>query len=122
MQVSFWGGILSVCTLLYYFRCDLIVDGFCGINAINFALSCERFLDIDIDLAKIELARNRARVYGIADRINVIVGDFFQVMPTLKTDVVFLSLPWGVPEYIGQSCYYSELCESPDCNVKGQLA
>ena len=47
----------------------MIVDGFCGINAINFAFSCERFLDIDIDLAKIELARNRARVYGIADRL-----------------------------------------------------
>ena len=58
---------------------------------------------IDIDPAKIALARQNAAVYGVADRIEFIVGDFFQVVPQLAgADVVFLSPPWGGPEYLGQ--------------------
>ena len=92
-------------------RCDLIVDGFCGVggNAIQFAFSCERVIAIDIDPAKIELARHNARVYGVEDRIEFIVGNFFQVLPTLKPDVVFLSPPWGGPEYLGQEVFDLQL-------------
>ena len=39
---------------------------------------------IDIDPTKIELARHNAAVYGVADRIEFIVGDFFKVVPTLQ--------------------------------------
>jgi 23S rRNA G2445 N2-methylase RlmL len=39
---------------------------------------------IDIDPAKIEHARNNARVYGVHDRIDFIVGDFFRLAPSLK--------------------------------------
>lgn len=57
------------------------MDGFCGVggNAIQFAFTCERVIAIDIDPVKIELARHNARVYGVEDRIQFIVGDFFQV-------------------------------------------
>lgn len=54
---------------------------------------------IDIDPVKIELARNNARVYGVDDRIEFIVGDFLQLASKLIADVVFLSPPWGGPEY-----------------------
>jgi trimethylguanosine synthase len=37
-------------------------------------------------------------LYGVADRIQFIIGDFFALAPTLKADVVFLSPPWGGPE------------------------
>lgn len=56
-------------------------------------------LAIDIDPLKIELARNNARVYGVEDRIEFIVGDFFHLAPKLFADVVFLSPPWGGPSY-----------------------
>ena len=67
-------------------RCDVIVDGFCGVggNAIQFAFTCERVIAIDIDPAKIALARHNAAVYGVADRIEFIVGDFFKVVPKLQ--------------------------------------
>ncbi|XP_046451399.1 trimethylguanosine synthase-like isoform X3 [Daphnia pulex] len=83
-------------------RCDLIVDAFCGAggNSIQFAFKCERVIAIDIDPSKIELARHNASVYGVADRIEFIVGDFFQLAPSLKADVVFLSPPWGGPKYL----------------------
>eukprot|EP00092_Neocalanus_flemingeri_P011936 GFUD01012869.1.p1 GENE.GFUD01012869.1~~GFUD01012869.1.p1 ORF type:complete len:531 (+),score=211.61 GFUD01012869.1:148-1593(+) len=92
-------------------RCDLIVDGFCGVggNAIQFAFTCERVIAIDIDQTKIELARHNARVYGVEDRIEFIVGNFFQVLPTLQPDVVFLSPPWGGPEYLGQEVFDLQL-------------
>ena len=39
---------------------------------------------IDIDPKKIEMARHNAAIYGVADRIEFIVGDFFHVAPSLK--------------------------------------
>nr|XP_034183740.1 trimethylguanosine synthase [Osmia lignaria] len=82
-------------------KCDTIIDAFCGAggNAIQFAFTCERVLAIDIDPIKIELARNNARVYGVDDRIEFIVGDFLKLAPKLVADVVFLSPPWGGPGY-----------------------
>lgn len=82
-------------------RCDLLVDAFCGVggNAIQFAFSCERVIAIDIDPVKIALARHNATVYGVEDRIEFIVGDYMQLIPSLKADVVFLSPPWGGPNY-----------------------
>ena len=60
---------------------------------------------IDIDPQKIALARHNAAVYGVEDRIEFIVGDFLQVAPTLKADVVFLSPPWGGPSYTHSSTF-----------------
>ena len=61
--------------------CGIIVDAFCGVggNAIQFATTCDRVIAIDIDSSKIEKARNNARIYGVLDKIEFIVGDFFHV-------------------------------------------
>ncbi|KAL0271205.1 UNVERIFIED_CONTAM: hypothetical protein PYX00_008376 [Menopon gallinae] len=82
-------------------RCDVIIDAFCGAggNSIQFAFTCERVIAIDIDPEKIALAKNNARVYGVEDRIEFIVGDFTKLAVKLQADVVFLSPPWGGPEY-----------------------
>eukprot|EP00092_Neocalanus_flemingeri_P021800 GFUD01023649.1.p1 GENE.GFUD01023649.1~~GFUD01023649.1.p1 ORF type:complete len:260 (+),score=69.24 GFUD01023649.1:39-818(+) len=83
-------------------KCGLVVDGFCGVggNTIQFALTCERVIAVDIDSDKIAMAKHNARVYGVEDKIEFIVGDFFKIVPNLKADVVFLSPPWGGPKYI----------------------
>lgn len=82
-------------------RCDLIVDAFCGVggNTIQFAFTCERVIAIDIDPMKVTLAHHNATVYGVEDRIEFIVGDYMKLIPHLKADVVFLSPPWGGPNY-----------------------
>lgn len=54
---------------------------------------------IDIDPNKVDMARHNATVYGVANRIQFIVGDFFELAPTLQADMVFLSPPWGGPDY-----------------------
>lgn len=55
---------------------------------------------IDIDPKKIELAKNNAAIYGVLDRIEFIVGDYYSLAPTLKADVVYLAPPWGGPSYL----------------------
>ncbi|KAI8636925.1 RNA cap guanine-N2 methyltransferase-domain-containing protein [Parasitella parasitica] len=90
-------------------RCqsDIIVDAFCGCggNSIQFALTCERVIAIDLDPVKLHCARENAKIYGVADRIEFILGDFFDLAPTLKADVVFLSPPWGGPAYMTENVY-----------------
>ena len=83
-------------------KCGLVVDAFCGVggNAIQFARTCDRVIAVDIDSEKIAMARNNARVYGVEDKIEFIVGDFFKVAPRLIADAVFLSPPWGGPEEV----------------------
>ena len=88
-------------------RCDLIIDAFCGVggNAIQFAFTCERVIAIDIDPIKISLAHHNATVYGVEDRIEFIVGDYMKLIPHLKADVVFLSPPWGGPNYVSAEVF-----------------
>ena len=67
-------------------RCNIIIDAFCGMggNSIQFAFTCERVIAIDIDPVKLHCARHNAFVYGVADRIEFIQGDFMQLARTLK--------------------------------------
>ncbi|XP_010935601.1 uncharacterized protein [Elaeis guineensis] len=81
----------------------IVIDCFSGVggNAIQFALRIRgcHVVAIDIDPQKIGYAINNAKIYGVEDNIDFIVGDFFQLAPFLKADVVFLSPPWGGPSY-----------------------
>jgi len=88
-------------------QCDTIVDAFCGVggNAIQFAYTCQHVIAIDIDPVRLEYARHNACIYGVQDRISFILGDFFQLAPTLKADVIFLSPPWGGPSYISSDIF-----------------
>ncbi|XP_049818320.1 trimethylguanosine synthase isoform X2 [Aethina tumida] len=96
-------------------ECDVIVDAFCGAggNTIQFAKTCNRVIAIDIDPKKIEMAKNNAEVYGVADKIDFIIGDFFQLSKTLKADTVFLSPPWGGPSYLQMPVYDLETMLQP---------
>ena len=60
---------------------DTIVDAFCGVggNAIQLAMGCKRVIAIDINPTAVEYARHNAELYGVADRIEFIVGDFCEV-------------------------------------------
>ncbi|RPD64502.1 S-adenosyl-L-methionine-dependent methyltransferase [Lentinus tigrinus ALCF2SS1-7] len=89
-------------------RCNVILDAFCGVggNAIAFAKTCERVIALDVSPVRLALARHNAALYGVEDRIEFILADFFSFARTLKQrarrkiDVVFLSPPWGGPSYL----------------------
>ena len=52
-----------------------------------------KVIAIDIDPVKIACARHNAEIYGVADRIEFILGDYFNIMPHLKVVDLLLSLP-----------------------------
>ncbi|XP_030070389.1 trimethylguanosine synthase [Microcaecilia unicolor] len=98
------------------FSCDIIVDAFCGVggNAIQFALAGKRVIAIDIDPVKINLARNNSEVYGVSEQIEFICGDFMLLASTIKADVVFLSPPWGGPDYASAETFDISTMMTPD--------
>ncbi|KAJ4958834.1 hypothetical protein NE237_025945 [Protea cynaroides] len=78
-----------------------VIDCFTGVggNAIQFARACCHVVAIDIDPIKVQLAFNNAKIYGVEDYIDFVIGDFFELATSLKGDMVFLSPPWGGPTY-----------------------
>ncbi|KAK6160697.1 hypothetical protein DH2020_004078 [Rehmannia glutinosa] len=78
-----------------------IVDFFTGVggNAIQFAQWSKHVIAIDIDPNKIDYARHNAAIYGVDDNIDFIKGDSFSLAPKLKANTVFMSPPWGGPDY-----------------------
>ncbi|KAG7235251.1 hypothetical protein INR49_002883, partial [Caranx melampygus] len=88
--------------------CQLVIDAFCGVggNAIQFALTGKRVMAVDIDPVRLDLARHNATVYGVADLIDFVQGDFLQLASRLRGDVVFLSPPWGGPDYLTAEIFH----------------
>nr|QXT50432.1 trimethylguanosine synthase 1-like protein [Lupinus angustifolius] len=84
-----------------------IIDCFTGVggNAIQFAQWCKHVIAIDIDPLKIDYARHNAAIYEVDDQIDFIMSDFFLLAPKLKADTVFLSPPWGGPDYTKVKTY-----------------
>ncbi|XWS25604.1 hypothetical protein CRYUN_Cryun27aG0082100 [Craigia yunnanensis] len=90
-------------------RCGsgIVVDSFTGVggNAIQLAQRSAHVIAIDIDPKKIGYAYHNAAVYGVDNRIDFVMGDFFALAPKLKADTVFLSPPWGGPDYTKVKIY-----------------
>lgn len=82
-------------------NCKTAVDAFCGVggNAIAFARVCDKVFAIEKDKTRLEMARHNTEVYGVADKITFILGDFFIEAPKIKAEGIFIDPPWGGPEY-----------------------
>lgn len=99
----------------------LVLDAFCGAggNAIQFAMTCEHVVAIDIDPVKLTMAKHNAAIYGVQDRITFLCGNFCEFARAHAQrceataaedpwhgwqhrtfDVVFLSPPWGGVDYL----------------------
>jgi trimethylguanosine synthase len=65
-------------------------------------------ITFDTSPTRLALARHNAAIYGVADHIEFILGDFLSFVraqaarPPVhrRFDVVFLSPPWGGPQYL----------------------
>ncbi|KAI3767420.1 hypothetical protein L2E82_17525 [Cichorium intybus] len=104
MDQEGWFSATPECIARHHaFRCrnGIIVDCFTGVggNAIRFAPNNKHTIAIDIDPNKIEYAQHNATIYGVKDLIEFITADSFILAKNLKADTVFLSPPWGGPEY-----------------------
>lgn len=100
----------------------IIFDGFTGVggNAIQFALRGAYVYAVEMDPIRLKCAIKNAQVYGVADRIQFFLGDFFKIVESFVgsrkgdkfssnnqqiVDGVFLSPPWGGPEYLTKEVY-----------------
>lgn len=66
-----------------------------GGNAIGFARAGCAVTAIEIDPARLALAKHNARIYGVADRIEFVCGDARAIVPDRRADLLFLDPPWG---------------------------
>ncbi|XP_028776893.1 trimethylguanosine synthase-like [Neltuma alba] len=103
---------------------EVVIDSFSGVagNAIQFARKGCHVIAIDIDPAKVALAMNNAKVYGVEEYIDFVVGDFFTLAPPLKGDIVFLSPPWGGPSYKDIQTFTLDLLKPIDGYTLFQVA
>ncbi|GAQ92044.1 hypothetical protein KFL_009090040 [Klebsormidium nitens] len=79
----------------------VVIDAFAGVggNAIQMATTADWVIAVDLDPGRLALAEHNAGVYGVRDKIEFVAGDFLRLAPTLRADALFLSPPWGGPEY-----------------------
>lgn len=95
------------------FACyDVVVDPFsgCGGNIIQLARVCKHVIAIEIDPLKVRMAQHNARIYGVSDKIEWIIGDATQVLPHVRADAVFLSPPWGGLTYSRDAFQLDDMC------------
>jgi len=87
--------------------CGVLVDPFAGVggNSIQFARTCASVLALDIDPQRLSMASHNAAVYQTEASIEFVCADFLEVGSRLKADGVFLSPPWGGPEYVNAEHY-----------------
>eukprot|EP01084_Bolivina_argentea_P173488 300507_1 len=103
-------------------KCNVIMDAMCGVggNAIAFAQYCDFVIAIDIDPEKIRMAKHNAQIYGVQDKIQFIVADFFAIAKSFiansLVDVVFLSPPWGGQFYQQKKFDITYLCDNGAMN------
>jgi trimethylguanosine synthase len=81
-----------------------VVDALCGAGgmAIALARSGKQVTAIELNPARLQMARHNAGVFGVEERITFIHGDAREVLPTLKADAVFLAPEWGGADYLSR--------------------
>ena len=68
------------------------MDAFAGVggNAIQFALTCDRVIAVELSAQRLAIAKHNSEVYGVADKIHFICGDFLALAPTLQVRILIV--------------------------------
>ena len=94
-----------------------ILDAFCGCggNTISFSKKFRKVIANDLFIEKINMAKNNAKVYNCPENIIYYAEDFLKLnLNREKIDYVFLSPPWGGPEYKNDNVYSLKKWITPD--------
>jgi trimethylguanosine synthase len=51
------------------------------------------------------MAKHNASIYHVDQRIEFIIGDYLKLAPHFRIDAVFLSPPWGGPQYLHETLF-----------------
>nr|MDQ3036177.1 trimethylguanosine synthase [Myxococcota bacterium] len=81
----------------------VVIDGTCGIGSIAIALArrpeVTRVIAVDLDAARLEMARHNAGLYEVAGKISFVHGDVRDVIARERPDRLVLDPPWGGRDY-----------------------
>lgn len=81
----------------------VVIDGTCGVGGLTIALARQpdvaRVVAVDIDEARLSMARHNAALYGVGDRIEWVRGDVAEVVRERSADLLVLDPPWGGRDY-----------------------
>lgn len=77
------------------------IDAFCGVggSAIGLARAGKRVTTIDLNAARLEMAKYNAELFGVQGNVEFVCGDSLEILRTLSADCIFLDPPWGGPDY-----------------------
>jgi len=62
---------------------------------------------------RLACCRHNAKVYGVAERMEFVLADYYRLIPRLRADVVFLAPPWGGPQYADHDLFDIETMLQP---------
>ncbi|XP_050549190.1 trimethylguanosine synthase-like [Daktulosphaira vitifoliae] len=113
---SFYSVYLEILSKYIAKRCEgynVAMDPFCGYggNVIQLVMKYKKVIAIDIDPIKLEFAKKNAEIYGVRNKIEFIVGDFFTLAKDVKkykVEVIVTTPPWGGPLYKNHKTYSLE--------------
>lgn len=79
-----------------FLKGEIIVDAFGGIggSTIAFALAGKKVICIENNEIRLNFAKHNAKIYGVFDSIEFILGDCLDIIPTLKFDSIYFDPPW----------------------------
>ena len=81
----------------------VVIDGTCGLGCLAIAAAelpgVKKVIAIELDDARLALARNLIALRGHTAKIEVRLGDIRTLLPTLKGDALILDPPWGGRDY-----------------------
>ena len=94
-----------------------ILDAFCGCggNVIYLSKKFNKVIANDLFIEKINMTKNNTKIYDCPNNIEYHVEDFLKLnLKGEKIDYVFLSPPWGGPEYKNDGVYSLKKWITPD--------
>ena len=96
---------------------SIILDAFCGCggNTISLSKKFKSVIANDLYEEKINMTKNNVKIYNCPDNIIYHANDFLKLnLKEEKIDYVFLSPPWGGPEYKNETVYSLKKWITPD--------
>ena len=94
-----------------------ILDAFCGCggNVIYLSKKFNKVIANDLFIEKINMTKNNTKIYDCPNNIEYHAEDFLKLnLNGEKIDYVFLSPPWGGPEYKNDGVYSLKKWITPD--------
>ena len=92
------------------------MDGFAGAggNVIQFAKN-QKTIALEIDQNRIDMLKANAEIYQVIDNIKFVRGDFLEeAKKEAPLDIIFMSPPWGGPDYVKSKKYDIFTMITPD--------